>query len=253
MAKNLYEILEVNARASEEAIEAAYARLSKKFDPEAAENRGRDDVLLKHKAVKEAYATLGNAERRRRYDQTHPAPGVIALAPYSSASRMEPQEGFWTLGKVLVLLAVVSGAAGYYIHLDLQRREAAEQARIEFEREREAGLAEEREEQRQRQDEAHERRQRDIDAARAEAELRRFQVEVGRNERERDRALEAAARRETAEARNAERRLQAQEREASARARAELAELERKQRQREMDDRYSRPRVIVIPDPHDLR
>lgn len=59
----LYDVLQVSSEASREVIKAAYERLSSSItgnDPDS-ENR--------RKALNEAFITLGNAEKRQRYDQ----------------------------------------------------------------------------------------------------------------------------------------------------------------------------------------
>ena len=63
MAKNFYDILGVSKSASQEEIKKAYRALCKKYHPD--KNQG-DDTKIKE--VNEAYAVLGDEEKRREYD-----------------------------------------------------------------------------------------------------------------------------------------------------------------------------------------
>lgn len=63
-----YEILEINRGASEDVIRAAYKALAKKYHPD---NNQIDSKLCeeKLKILNEAYETLSNVEKRKRYDE----------------------------------------------------------------------------------------------------------------------------------------------------------------------------------------
>lgn len=63
--KNYYEILEVEENATEEQIKKSYRSLSKKYHPDVNPNGAE-----KFKEIAEAYETLGDAEKRKRYDFT---------------------------------------------------------------------------------------------------------------------------------------------------------------------------------------
>lgn len=65
--RDYYEILEVAKNASEEDIKKAYRKLAIKFHPD----KNPDDKKAedKFKEAAEAYEVLGNAEKRKRYDQ----------------------------------------------------------------------------------------------------------------------------------------------------------------------------------------
>jgi curved DNA-binding protein CbpA len=247
MAKSLYEILEVSATATKEAIDAAHTRLSEKFDPESAQNRGRSDAMLQYKAVREAYAVLGNPDRRASYDRTHPAPGVIAVRAIPRSTVYEDEEPFWDLKKAMVALLIVIAGGFFYVRYQHDREvEALERARLEAIKKQEAErLRAEREE---RALEVTGRLIEQQQAMQQEAELRTFSQEVNRNQRDRERTEQAEARRQEYERRQEEYRRAAEERAATARARAEVAREERWVRQREAEERYRRPSVVVIPD-----
>ncbi|HKY07984.1 MAG TPA: DnaJ domain-containing protein [Candidatus Binatia bacterium] len=70
MSETFYEILGVGRSATADQIRAAYRDLVKKYHPDlfptAAEKAKATDKL---RAINEAYAVLGNADRRQRYDQ----------------------------------------------------------------------------------------------------------------------------------------------------------------------------------------
>lgn len=123
MAKTLYYILEVSSTASPDAIRAAYERLSALYDPYSPENRGKADVRMRHDAVKEAFLTLCNPEKRARYDQT------LAPRPSAALGTIEVVEPFWTLPKVIVLgIVLLVGGGLYYQHKQAEARLAAERA-----------------------------------------------------------------------------------------------------------------------------
>ncbi|MBQ6321561.1 MAG: DnaJ domain-containing protein [Lachnospiraceae bacterium] len=65
--KNYYKILEIERTADEKAIKKAYRKLAKKYHPDS--NPGNKEAEQKFKDVNEAYAILGDAEKRKLYDQ----------------------------------------------------------------------------------------------------------------------------------------------------------------------------------------
>ncbi len=68
MAKDYYQILGVPPNASDEEIKKAYRRLAMQYHPDR--NPGREKWANdKFKEINEAYAVLGNPEKRRQYDQ----------------------------------------------------------------------------------------------------------------------------------------------------------------------------------------
>lgn len=63
MSKNYYDVLGVKKNASDEEIKKAYRELCKKYHPD--KNNG-DDTKIKE--VNEAYAVIGDPEKRKQYD-----------------------------------------------------------------------------------------------------------------------------------------------------------------------------------------
>lgn len=67
MSKDFYEILGVSKTASQDEIKSAYRKLAVKYHPD--KNPGDKNAEEKFKEISEAYDTLGNSEKRSRYDQ----------------------------------------------------------------------------------------------------------------------------------------------------------------------------------------
>lgn len=67
MAKDFYEILGVKKDSSQEEIKKAYRKLARKWHPDI--NPGNKDAELKFKDISAAYDCLGNAEKRKLYDE----------------------------------------------------------------------------------------------------------------------------------------------------------------------------------------
>lgn len=67
--KDLYEILEVSPKASEEVIEKAYKVLAKKYHPDLQNTEAQKrQCEQKMKVLNEAYEILGDTEKRKQYD-----------------------------------------------------------------------------------------------------------------------------------------------------------------------------------------
>lgn len=66
MAKDLYQILGVNKTASEAEIKSAYRKLARKYHPDL--NKDDKSAAEKFKEISNAYDIIGNAEKRKKYD-----------------------------------------------------------------------------------------------------------------------------------------------------------------------------------------
>ena len=68
MFKDYYQVLGIASTASPQEVKAAYRQLSRKWHPDKNPNV---DVTSMMQDINEAYSILGNAERRKRYDQEY--------------------------------------------------------------------------------------------------------------------------------------------------------------------------------------
>ena len=66
MAKDLYNILEIEKGANEQEIKRAYRRLARKYHPDVNKEAGAED---KFKEVQSAFDVLSDPQKRARYDQ----------------------------------------------------------------------------------------------------------------------------------------------------------------------------------------
>ena len=66
MSKDLYQILGINKSANEAEIKSAYRRLARKYHPDL--NKDDTSASEKFKEISNAYDILGNAEKRKKYD-----------------------------------------------------------------------------------------------------------------------------------------------------------------------------------------
>ncbi|MBQ3571302.1 MAG: J domain-containing protein, partial [Clostridia bacterium] len=73
MAKNYYEILGVDNKASQADIKSAYRKLAKLYHPDLHPND--ESCAQKFKEINEAYEVLGDANKRSNYDQFGSADG----------------------------------------------------------------------------------------------------------------------------------------------------------------------------------
>ncbi|MBS1721458.1 MAG: J domain-containing protein [Armatimonadetes bacterium] len=67
MSKDYYAVLGVSKSADEKTIKTAYRKLARKYHPDV--NPNNPEAEAKFKEVGEAYAVLGDAEKRSKYDQ----------------------------------------------------------------------------------------------------------------------------------------------------------------------------------------
>ena len=65
-AKDYYKILGVDKKASSEEIKKKYRKLALQYHPDR--NKGNNEAENKFKQISEAYAVLGDAEKRKQYD-----------------------------------------------------------------------------------------------------------------------------------------------------------------------------------------
>ncbi|HEY9450173.1 MAG TPA: DnaJ domain-containing protein, partial [Gemmatimonadaceae bacterium] len=65
-SKDFYATLGVSASASQDEIKKQYRKLAKKFHPDA--NQGDPKAAERFKEISEAYNVLGDAEKRKQYD-----------------------------------------------------------------------------------------------------------------------------------------------------------------------------------------
>ena len=72
MAKDFYDILGVDKKASQDEIKSAYYKLAKKYHPDLNKS---PEAAEKLKEINEAYGCLGDAEKRKNYDQFGSADG----------------------------------------------------------------------------------------------------------------------------------------------------------------------------------
>ena len=82
----LYDVLEVSSSASADIIDAAYQRLAEKFDPARDANTYRPHARVQLDAVKQAYLTLGDAEKRALYDRKLALRGASDRAPAAATA-----------------------------------------------------------------------------------------------------------------------------------------------------------------------
>lgn len=98
--KDYYKILGVERSADEKAIKSAYRKLARQYHPDV--NAGKDD---KFKEINEAYDVLGDAEKRKMYDNLG--------SHWRHGSRFEPPPGYGGFG------GGFPGGAGGYSQVDL--------------------------------------------------------------------------------------------------------------------------------------
>ena len=72
--KTLYELLGVTAQASPKAIQQAFFRLAKKFDPKNPANHGDVNADAQYRSVHDAYRLLSDSELRQKYDHSLRSP-----------------------------------------------------------------------------------------------------------------------------------------------------------------------------------
>lgn len=235
MARSLYELLEVSETASNEVIHAAYVRLSDKLKS----NLDMPDAEIRLKAIHDAYKTLTDPQSRKRYDAS-------LASKYVEYEEVQP---FWTLPKVLLLLAIVLIAGtGYLKHSRDVEREKTERARIEAERAENERLAQEAALEAQATRLARE------DEMRQKADAARLQAQLDRERQSVEYSAASAARQDVyerqrieREQRNEQQRADAEQRRREQEARYQADLEKRKLRELEYQNRTNRPAVISVP------
>jgi colicin import membrane protein len=201
-ANNFYDLLEVNRSASMEAISAAYQRLRAKFtDMGGGPDEDATNQLI---ALREAYATLVDPDRRRRYDDRLAArESEIACVPVPSQSR-----SFLAIAVLAILIGI--GWLSYSKYQATQEKARLERERIAAEtRAAELALQKEREdrenlmeEERQRlQNETIERINRERDLAYANQVSRNLHYAEQQAMRDKQREAQRAAQQQALEER----------------------------------------------------
>jgi curved DNA-binding protein CbpA len=212
--RTYYDILEVSNTASADIIHAAYERLLAKFDPASPANAGNAAARMQHDAVRQAYLTLGDADKRAQYDRR------LHLRSFTPVSPVRVMEPFWTPAKMLIIGLIMLALGGFYFKYQRDQarieaekviavakaKEAEEKARAEAEAER---LAYQREQDRERKERMEASRlsyQRDADVSRYQRDARmnefssRVNSSFDRGEEARRRAEEARIKREEMQA-----------------------------------------------------
>lgn len=132
MKKNLYDLLELSQSASQEAINAAYLRLSSKISGTDPDSENRKNLL------DDAFSTLSQPALRRRYDAS-------LNTAYVSESSSRGGISFFKL--LIVALLIAACGLGYAKYARDQEYARLERERVAAEARKAALLAEEEREQ----------------------------------------------------------------------------------------------------------
>lgn len=187
MASSLYDILEVNQSASQEAIAASYKRLHTKHSEKVGiQDEDSTNLLI---ALRESYQTLSDVNRRRRYDER-----LELLADKQFAVEKEP----FPFVKLLVIVLVIGVCSVWYSkyqsdqeRIRLERQKAIETVRmaeIAAQKESELKQAADQAEFQRRRDEQIERQNRERDLAYGNQVSRDLRNSEAQQRMERERA-----------------------------------------------------------------
>jgi colicin import membrane protein len=184
MTNTLYDVLEVSQSATQESIVAAYQRFHAKFAE--LSGAGNEDAANQLVAIREAYDTLSNPDRRQRYDAKLK---FRAAESEQTVSSVRPAFRF-------ALLAVIIGAScvlysKYQSEQEMARLEQqriaaeAKAAELAKQKEREDKQAAEAADQQRRRDEAIAQSNRERDIAHADQVSRDLQRDLARDAQQR--------------------------------------------------------------------
>lgn len=177
MANTFYDLLEVNQSASPEAIAAGYKRLHAKSAELAA--NGDQDATNYLIALREAFSTLSDPQRRQRYDTRLEERESVRESEFIVEPRSGGMLKWLLIGAVFAACAI--GTAKYRAEQEKAQLEkeraiaAAKIAEIEAQKEIEEKRAAEQAEYQKRRDQAFERANRERDQAYANQVSRNLQ------------------------------------------------------------------------------
>lgn len=110
MNEDLYSILGVDEKASQEELKKAYRKLAKKYHPDA--NPGDRTAEEKFKRVSEAYDILGNKEKKAQYDQMRKGGGNFSWSDLGGEQSAEGSP-FGQGGLADILRSMFGGGEGF--------------------------------------------------------------------------------------------------------------------------------------------
>ena len=235
MGRSLYDLLEVSETASQEAIHAAYARLSDSLKSKITKSDA-PDAEIQLKATYDAYRVLSNLQSRQRYDESLAMKNVV----------YEDDVPFWTKTKAALAAIIVLAALGVYTkhsrEVEKEKAEGLRIAAVQAEKEKQAKLEEEKNKL-EREQEAQQRRDALQQQAQFESDRRYGDSITSRSIQQQAYEQQRSEREQRSEQQRAESDRRRQEQDARRQAEAD----QRKLRNLEYENRTNRPAVIVVP------